>query len=179
MQIRRLIAGFILSLFILLVATPASSSPSTGHQHQVVERRAAAAPTYPYDAPEVRRWWNGSHVAKIDGPQATYFAAYLNAVVEQRIAQYLLAVYLNAVAAQAIPNEARWDRVAACESGGNWAINTGNGYYGGLQFLPSTWRAVGGTGLPHQHSKAEQIRRAEILKARAGLGQWPVCGRRW
>lgn len=48
-----------------------------------------------------------------------------------------------------------------------------------VQFLPSTWRAVGGTGLPHQHSKAEQIRRAEILKARAGLGQWPVCGRLW
>lgn len=84
--------------------------------------------------------------------------------------------YLQAVA---IPYEANWDRVAACESGGNWATNTGNGYFGGVQFSLPTWRSVGGTGYPHQHSKAEQIRRAEILRHRAGLGQWPVCGRRW
>ena len=47
-----------------------------------------------------------------------------------------------------------WDRVAQCESGGNWSINTGNGYYGGLQFSLSTWRAFGGSGMPHQASKA-------------------------
>jgi hypothetical protein len=73
----------------------------------------------------------------------------------------------------------RWSGVAQCESGGNWSTNTGNGYYGGLQFLPSTWRSVGGTGLPHQHSAAEQAYRAEILKDRAGLGQWPHCGRHY
>jgi resuscitation-promoting factor RpfB len=71
-----------------------------------------------------------------------------------------------------------WDRLAQCESNGNWAANTGNGYYGGLQFLPSTWRSVGGSGLPHQASRAEQIRRAEILQARSGWGQWPACSRR-
>lgn len=112
----------------------------------------------------------------IDRPTATAVAANLN---EWDRRQRILLAYLAAVQAAQIPNEARWDRVAQCESGGNWAINTGNGYYGGLQFLPATWRSVGGTGLPHQHSKAEQIRRAEILKARAGLGQWPVCGRLW
>ena len=112
----------------------------------------------------------------IDHATATAVARNLNEWDRQ---QRLLLAYLAAVDAAAIPNEARWDRVAQCESGGNWSINTGNGYYGGLQFLASTWRAVGGTGLPHQHSKAEQIRRAEILKARAGLGQWPVCGRLW
>ncbi len=111
----------------------------------------------------------------IDQADASYVAQALDRWADQ---QRALLAYLAAVDAQ-IPNEARWDRVAQCESGGNWHINTGNGYYGGLQFLPSTWRAVGGTGLPHQHSKAEQIRRAEILKARAGLGQWPVCGRLW
>lgn len=68
-----------------------------------------------------------------------------------------------------------WDRLAACESGGNWSINTGNGFYGGLQFTLSSWRAVGGTGYPHQASKAEQIARAEMLKARQGWGAWPAC----
>lgn len=68
-----------------------------------------------------------------------------------------------------------WDSLARCESGGNWSINTGNGYYGGLQFTASTWRAVGGTGLPHQNSREEQIHRAQILQARSGWGQWPAC----
>lgn len=68
-----------------------------------------------------------------------------------------------------------WDRLAACESGGNWSTNSGNGYYGGLQFSLSSWRAVGGSGYPHQASKAEQISRAEMLKARQGWGAWPAC----
>lgn len=68
-----------------------------------------------------------------------------------------------------------WDPLAQCESGGNWAINTGNGYYGGLQFSLSSWRAVGGSGLPSQASREEQIARAEMLKARQGWGAWPAC----
>ena len=72
-------------------------------------------------------------------------------------------------------SDATWDALAQCESGGNWSINTGNGYYGGLQFSASTWRSVGGTGLPHQHSREEQIKRGQILQARAGWGQWPHC----
>ncbi len=69
-----------------------------------------------------------------------------------------------------------WDGVAQCESGGNWAINTGNGYYGGLQFSHSTWQAYGGTGYAHQASKDEQIRVAENVLAGQGVGAWPVCG---
>lgn len=68
-----------------------------------------------------------------------------------------------------------WDRIAQCESGGNWSINTGNGYYGGLQFTLSSWRAVGGSGLPSQASKSEQIARAQILQSRQGWGAWPAC----
>lgn len=68
-----------------------------------------------------------------------------------------------------------WDRLAQCESGGNWSINSGNGYYGGLQFSLPTWKAVGGTGYPHQASKAEQVKRGQILQARSGWGQWPAC----
>ena len=69
-----------------------------------------------------------------------------------------------------------WDAVAQCESGGNWSINTGNGYYGGLQFSQSTWEANGGTGMPHQASKEEQIRVAENTLQTQGPGAWPVCG---
>ncbi|MFC9894115.1 transglycosylase family protein [Nocardia sp. NPDC127579] len=69
-----------------------------------------------------------------------------------------------------------WDGVAQCESGGNWGINTGNGYYGGLQFSHSTWTANGGTGYAHNASKAEQIRVAENVLNTQGVGAWPVCG---
>jgi len=65
-----------------------------------------------------------------------------------------------------------WDKIAQCESGGNWSINTGNGYYGGLQFSAATWKSVGGPGLPHQSSRAVQIKYAKILQARSGWGQW-------
>jgi hypothetical protein len=68
-----------------------------------------------------------------------------------------------------------WESVAQCESGGNWSINTGNGYYGGLQFNLDSWRWVGGSGYPHEASKAEQIRRAEILHSRQGWNAWPAC----
>ncbi|TDC47488.1 resuscitation-promoting factor [Jiangella ureilytica] len=71
-----------------------------------------------------------------------------------------------------------WDRLAQCESGGNWSINTGNGYYGGLQFSLGTWRAFGGSGYPHENSKAEQIRIAEKVRDnRGGYGDWPACAR--
>jgi len=69
-----------------------------------------------------------------------------------------------------------WDALAQCESGGNWAINTGNGYYGGLQFSLSTWQAYGGSGYPHQNSREEQIRIAEKVRAATGgYGSWPAC----
>lgn len=72
-------------------------------------------------------------------------------------------------------SEATWDALAQCESGGNWSINTGNGYYGGLQFSQSSWNAAGGTGSPAAASKAEQIRVAENLLAMQGWGAWPAC----
>ena len=68
-----------------------------------------------------------------------------------------------------------WDRLAQCESGGNWGINTGNGYSGGLQFAPGTWRANGGTGSAHNASRSEQIRVAERVRASQGWGAWPAC----
>lgn len=81
--------------------------------------------------------------------------------------------------AQAAP-DSEWDQVARCESGGNWAINTGNGYQGGLQFSPGTWAAHGGTQYApaaNMASKDQQIAIAEHVLATQGKGAWPVCGR--
>lgn len=68
-----------------------------------------------------------------------------------------------------------WDKLAQCESGGNWHIDTGNGYQGGLQFSPSTWKAYGGTGSAADASKAEQIRIAQKVQQSQGWGAWPSC----
>jgi resuscitation-promoting factor RpfA len=74
-----------------------------------------------------------------------------------------------------------WDAVAQCESGGNWSINTGNGYYGGLQFTRSTWKANGGgkyASTADKASRSEQIRIAENVLDGQGIGAWPVCGKK-
>jgi uncharacterized protein YabE (DUF348 family) len=69
-----------------------------------------------------------------------------------------------------------WDQLAQCESGGNWAINTGNGYYGGLQFNLGTWQANGGSGLPSNASRETQIAIAtKVRDASGGYGAWPAC----
>ena len=68
-----------------------------------------------------------------------------------------------------------WLDLAQCEAGGNWAANTGNGYYGGLQFSLGSWEAVGGTGYPHEHSRDQQIEMGRRLQARQGWGAWPHC----
>jgi len=68
-----------------------------------------------------------------------------------------------------------WDKVAQCESGGNWATSTGNGFHGGLQFTASTWRSFGGSGMPHQASRTEQIAVAERVLDAQGWKAWPAC----
>ena len=75
----------------------------------------------------------------------------------------------------ATPSGGVWSALAACESGGNWAANTGNGYYGGLQFSLSSWQAVGGTGYPHEASAATQIAMGQRLQVSQGWGAWPSC----
>jgi hypothetical protein len=76
--------------------------------------------------------------------------------------------------------DSEWDRVASCESGGNWGINTGNGYHGGLQFSQGTWAAHGGgeyATSANQATRDQQIAVAERVLATQGRGAWPVCGR--
>ncbi|WP_369247127.1 transglycosylase family protein [Streptomyces sp. R41] len=107
-------------------------------------------------------------------PSKATRAAALAGVTGVAIAAPLMAAG-NASAATA----SEWDAVAQCESGGNWSINTGNGYYGGLQFSPSTWAAYGGTAYAataDQASKSEQITIGEKVLAAQGKGAWPTCG---
>lgn len=80
----------------------------------------------------------------------------------------------------ALAGAVNWDAVAQCESGGNWAINTGNGYYGGLQFHPQTWLGHGGGEFAPRADLAtrqEQITVAERVLKTQGIGAWPTCGR--
>jgi hypothetical protein len=71
-----------------------------------------------------------------------------------------------------------WTRLRHCESGGRYAANTGNGFFGAYQFLPRTWRSLGYPGLPHEAPPEMQDEAARKLQARGGWGQWPVCSRR-
>jgi LysM repeat protein len=91
-----------------------------------------------------------------------------------------IALLAPASAAQAQAG-VNWDAIAQCESGGNWSINTGNGYYGGLQFSRSTWKAYGGgkyASTANRASRAEQIRIAEKVLDGQGIGAWPTCGKK-
>ncbi|WP_328782237.1 transglycosylase family protein [Streptomyces canus] len=90
-----------------------------------------------------------------------------------------IAAPLMAAGTASAATASEWDTVAQCESGGNWSINTGNGYYGGLQFSASTWAAYGGTqyaAQANQAGKSQQIAVAEKVLASQGKGAWPVCG---
>ncbi|WP_406415610.1 transglycosylase family protein [Streptomyces sp. NBC_01614] len=90
-----------------------------------------------------------------------------------------VAAPLMAAGSASAATASEWDAVAQCEAGGNWSINTGNGYYGGLQFSASTWAAYGGTAYAStadQASKAQQIEIAEKVLAGQGKGAWPNCG---
>ena len=91
------------------------------------------------------------------------------------------AALLGPASAAQAKSSVNWDAVAQCESGGNWSINTGNGYYGGLQFTRGTWKAYGGTkyaGTANQASRSEQIAVAERVLKGQGIGAWPVCGKK-
>jgi resuscitation-promoting factor RpfC len=87
-----------------------------------------------------------------------------------------LAVLPMSFSAAANADSVDWDAIAECESGGNWAANTGNGFYGGLQFKPATWAANGGVGSPATATREQQIGVAENVLRSQGLRAWPKCG---
>jgi hypothetical protein len=91
------------------------------------------------------------------------------------------AALLGPASAAQAGSSVNWDAVAQCESGGNWSINTGNGYYGGLQFTRGTWKAYGGTkyaSTANRASRGQQIAVAERVLRGQGVGAWPVCGKK-
>ena len=100
----------------------------------------------------------------------------LSGVAKVAIAGAVLSVPLTIAATPANASSVNWDAIAKCESGGNWATNTGNGFYGGLQFTMGTWRANGGVGAPQNASREQQIAVAERVLATQGIHAWPVCG---
>lgn len=117
---------------------------------------------------EVARWgaWRAAEPAAAD--------AHAEAVVAEAQAA------APEVAAPAVDNGSVWDALAECESGGNWSIDTGNGFYGGVQFHPGTWRATGGeqyAPMADQATREEQIAVAERVLADQGWGAWPSCSR--
>ncbi len=130
----------------------------------------------------------------VEAVEAQQIADFVAAVEAQQAAEYLTALETKAreeAAAQAAERRAQaapavsdgsvWDRLARCESGGNWAMNSGNGFYGGIQFMRSTWLAMGGgqyADYPHLASREQQIAVAERLLAQSGWGQWPACSAR-
>jgi nucleoid-associated protein YgaU len=117
--------------------------------------------------------YTGIHRAEVQSSTATMIKA--GTLVATTAAVSLATIGV----ADASPSH-NWDGVAACESGGNWHINTGNGFYGGVQFSASTWRAYGGTQYASRAdlaSKSEQIAIAEKVLRGQGRGAWPVCGR--
>jgi uncharacterized protein YabE (DUF348 family) len=101
-----------------------------------------------------------------------------NRVAVQPVAQVLLVGTKQRPQNSPAADGLNWAALAQCESGGNpKAYNPAGPYYGLYQFSASTWRSVGGTGIPTEHSASEQTYRAQLLYRRSGAGQWPVCGR--
>ena len=103
------------------------------------------------------------------------------AVLTTTLGAALVGATIAAPAAEAKNGSRTWDRVAACESGHRWHINTGNGFYGGLQFSASTWRSYHGGKYASRADKATRLEQIEVARrvlASQGPGAWPVCGPR-
>ncbi|MBC9716746.1 transglycosylase family protein [Streptomyces sp. TRM66268-LWL] len=103
----------------------------------------------------------------------------VRAVTLAGVAGTAIAAPLMTAGSASAATSSEWDAVAQCESGGNWSINTGNGYYGGLQFSASTWAGYGGTAYAptaDQATKEQQIAIGEKVLAGQGKGAWPSCG---
>lgn len=121
---------------------------------------------------------------RIDGQQTQYRVLKetrrepITEVVSVGTKEVATAASSSAGSAAVVTGNDVWAALARCESGGNPATNTGNGYYGLYQFSASTWHAMGGSGLPSEASAEEQTMRAQALQARSGWGQWPGCARR-
>jgi hypothetical protein len=167
-------APFIASAYAEGEAWDANAALGTAPDGLITDAAAAEAPQGPEaPAPEA------PEAPALEAPEAAEPEAPAPAAEEAAPAPDAPAPAPEAPPAPAVKAySVNWDAIAQCESGGNWSINTGNGFAGGLQFTQSTWSANGGSGSPHNASREEQIRVAENVLRTQGIGAWPVCGRR-
>jgi hypothetical protein len=103
-------------------------------------------------------------------------ASLCKSLVISAIIVVVISLFIDPATGVAYAESVNWDAVAQCESGGNWSANTGNGFYGGLQFKQSTWNANGGVGSPAVAPREQQIAVANRVLATQGPGAWPKCG---
>lgn len=146
-------------------------------------------------SPEPRVWQLPDHMSTLASHHLAESAARAGEVEEKRrLARYSprpTPPVARSRAVVRVPAGDVWDRLADCESGSRdrhgrvipgsarWSLNSSNGYFGGLQFSLESWRWVGGSGYPHEHSREEQIARAKVLQRRIGWRRgWPSCSRR-
>ena len=173
---------FVLSLALLVVtATPAvaheghEAAPPTEAQARDLLRADPAVEARSVDARLIEEWheahghhrWNRGR-----GHWGHSWSTYQAQARQLRV--YLLS---QSDSLRRFALVMHWAKVADCESSGNWAINTGNGYYGGLQFSMGTWRAYGGEGRPQDQPNWYQAEVADRVRTQSGLHHWPVCGR--
>jgi hypothetical protein len=155
----------------LSVAAQMRAAHRANLQHDLIERAVRLAPRAKVSRAGERRRLRGQAPAEIRVRIRE---------LKRRIRDLRQARAARARAAQAAQAPAAspaLEAIAQCESGGNPATDTGNGFYGKYQFTLSTWASVGGAGNPAQASEAEQDSRAAMLYAREGASPWPVCGR--
>ncbi len=157
---------------------PATEAMCSGAPVEAAALTVTPTMSWPYGPGETQRWYNAQHPQpeRISRPEARVLARYLNGIVWGLVVRYVRAV------TPAIPYEANWDRVAMCESGGRWDLNTGNNFYGGVQFDYGTWLGAGGGEYASRAdlaSKLEQILIAERVRADRGMSPWPSCGHLW
>lgn len=118
------------------------------------------------------------YLRAVDAENKRVAAAKAKALEAKRVAAAKSAATKSADGERGPPGGDILDALGRCESGGNPNLNTGNGYFGAFQFLPSTWRSLGYSGLPTDHSYATQKEAAGRLIARSGWGQFPGCARK-
>lgn len=159
----RLCAVVLLTLFI---AAGCERTPAPHHQSIPTLDEAHAQ----YQTQQRVLWLTTyARQRQIDG--ARYAAAVRSATVSKTVRD-------RARPSAPVSGSGIWDKLAACESSGNWSAATGNGFYGGLQYTLSTWRAYGGVGMPNHASREAQIAVAERVLAGQGWGAWPACSRK-
>lgn len=161
------VAFLLVGLFLVLMASPGKSEPQS---HEVYLHPQNIKLLSLYDKEPTTTTSTSTTTTSTTVPPTTTTIATTTTVPKS-----------NATSVHASTASNVWDRLAQCESGGNWSINTGNGFYGGLQFDRSTWLNNGGgqyASYAHQATREQQIAIAEVVRAARGFYPWPACSRK-